>query len=99
MAKNTNLDLVRVNVNLPNHIVQKVKEYADGLGINTTAASIVLLNQALEQKDAMQQLPLLYQAMGMAQELNNSMNKNVLKVIERRTNNNQLCNKRNFAGI
>lgn len=77
MAKNNNLDLVRVGINLPSHIVKRVKEYADNLGINITSAYIVLLNQALEQKDAMQQLPLLYQAIGMAQELNNSMNKNV----------------------
>ncbi len=67
--KNSSLDLVRVNINLPSRIVEKVKAYADSLGINTTSAYIVLLNQALEQKDAMQQLPLLYKAVEMAKDL------------------------------
>lgn len=62
MAKNINENLVRVNMNLPSHIVERVKSYADSLGINLTSAYIVLLNQALEQKDMMLQLPLLMAA-------------------------------------
>lgn len=62
MAKKTNENLVRVNMNLPSHIVEKVKTYADNLGINVTSAYIVLLNQALEQKDVVTQLPLLMSA-------------------------------------
>lgn len=57
MAKKTNVELERVNINLPSNIVAKVKEYADGLGINYTSAYIILLNQALEQKAMLTNLP------------------------------------------
>lgn len=57
MAKKTNVELERVNINLPSNIVSKVKEYADGLGINYTSAYIILLNQALEQKAMLTNLP------------------------------------------
>ena len=58
MAKTkTNIELKRVNINLPIHIIEKVKDYADNLGINTTSAYIVLINQALEQKDMLKQMP------------------------------------------
>lgn len=56
MTKN---EMQRVNINLPVHIVEKVKNYADTLGINYTSAYIVLLNQALEQKDTIGNLPTL----------------------------------------
>lgn len=59
MTKIKNLDLVRVNMNLPISIVNRVKEYADNLGINVTSAYIVLLNQALEQKQGLDALPLI----------------------------------------
>lgn len=55
----SNSDLVRVNMNLPRNIVNQVKEYAENLGINTTNAYIYLINQALEQKNMMIQLPTL----------------------------------------
>lgn len=58
MAKTRgNTEVKRVNINLPVHIVDAVKEYADTLGINITSAYIVLLNQALQQKDLINQLP------------------------------------------
>lgn len=60
MAKKPNLELERVSINLPSSIVSKVKEYADGLGINYTSAYIVLLNQALEQKDMLKNLPIMF---------------------------------------
>lgn len=59
MAK-SNSNLVRVNMNLPKNTVDKVKEYADSIGVNITNAYIFLLNQALEQKSAMAQLPLMF---------------------------------------
>lgn len=68
MAKGKNIDLKRVNINLPSHIVDRVKEYADNLGINVTSAYIVLLNQALEQKDMLSNLPTL---ISMGTELKN----------------------------
>lgn len=70
MAKKTNTELVRVNINLPMNIVNRVKEYADGLGINATSAYIVLLNQALEQKDALNQLPAMFSLLSEVQKLN-----------------------------
>lgn len=63
MAKEKNIELVRVNINLPTSLVNQVKEYADSIGINTTSAYIVLLNQALEYKQSIQQLPLMLDVM------------------------------------
>lgn len=61
MAKTkSNIEFKRVNINVPASIVEKVRNYADSLGINTTSAYIVLLNQALEQKDMMNNLPLMF---------------------------------------
>lgn len=57
MAKEKNIELVRVNINLPTSLVNEVKEYADSIGINTTSAYIILLNQALEYKQSIQTLP------------------------------------------
>lgn len=59
MAKKSNLDLKRVNINLPNNLVERVKEYAEDLGINTTSAYIFLLNQALNQNSQIQSLPVM----------------------------------------
>ena len=59
MANKKNIELKRVNINLPVHIVERVKEYADNLGINTTSAYIILLNQALDQKEMMTQMPIM----------------------------------------
>lgn len=55
----TNINLKRVNINLPINIIEQVKTYADELGINTTSAYILLLNQALEYKEIMKQMPTL----------------------------------------
>lgn len=77
MAKTkTTVELCRVNINLPTHIVNRVKEYADNLGINTTSAYIVLLNQALEEKSAMNFLP---QFTAVMELLQNNQNQNVIE--------------------
>ena len=65
-----NIELKRVNINLPANIVDKVKEYAETLGINTTSAYIVLLNQALEQKDMLKQMPLMISMYNEIKKLN-----------------------------
>lgn len=58
MAKEkSKISMSRININAPTSLVNRVKEYADNLGINTTSAYIVLLNQALDQKDTMNNLP------------------------------------------
>ena len=60
MAKEkSNIELKRVNINLPTNLVERVREYADSIGINTTSAYIVLLNQALDQKEQVNSLPVL----------------------------------------
>lgn len=57
MAKTKNNELVRVNINLPMSIIEKVKKYGDKLGINATSAYILLLNKAIEQEELMTNLP------------------------------------------
>ena len=55
--KENKYTLTRVNMNLPTSLVDKVKDYANSLGVNVTAAYIILLNTALEQNDALKELP------------------------------------------
>lgn len=73
MAKKVNNNLERVSINLPSNIVSRVKEYAENLGINTTSAYIVLLNQALEQTDMLKQLPTMYGLLNEVKGLQNDM--------------------------
>lgn len=56
---NKKIELKRVNINLPSNLVQRVEDYALSLGVNSTNAYIFLLNQALDYKDTMSNLPLL----------------------------------------
>lgn len=74
MAKSNKIELTRVNINLPTTVVEKVKEYADNLGINTTSAYIVLLNQALEQKSMIENLPFLLQTANELKKLTETNN-------------------------
>ena len=62
MAIENKIELVRVNMNLPNSLVERVKDYANKVGINTTSAYIVLLNQALDQKESIESLPIIFKA-------------------------------------
>lgn len=58
MAKTkSNIEFTRVNINVPNNLIERVKKYAESIGINTTSAYIVLLNNALDQKDTLTNLP------------------------------------------
>lgn len=60
MAKaKSKIEFTRVNMNLPTDLVERVKEYSENMGINTTSGYIVLLNQALDQKQTMNNLPYL----------------------------------------
>lgn len=56
---NKKIELKRVNINLPSNLVQRVEDYALSLGVNSTNAYIFLLNQALDYKDTMSNLPIL----------------------------------------
>lgn len=53
------VELKRVNMNLPSDLVQKVINYANTMGLNTTSAYIVLLNQALDQKETIDNMPII----------------------------------------
>ena len=52
-----NVDLTRVNINLPSEVVSRVKEYADCLGLPITQTYVVLINFGLEQKELIKNLP------------------------------------------
>jgi len=71
MAKTPNSELERVSINIPSSIVRKVKDYADSLGINYTSAYIVLLNQALDQKDMLKSMPLMFSMVNDIKQLAN----------------------------
>ena len=58
-TKKNKIDLKRVNMNLPASLVQRVTDYGIENGLNTTSAYIVLLNQALDQKETIKVLPTL----------------------------------------
>lgn len=75
MAKKNNTELIRVNINIPSNVVSRVKEYAENLGINTTSAYIVLLNQALDQKDIMNNLPLMFTMMNDLKSIDSKLDK------------------------
>lgn len=68
MAKDKKIELKRVNMNLPLHIIEKVEDYACSMGLNVTSAYIVLLSQALEQKQTMNSLPELLSTVGSIQQ-------------------------------
>ncbi len=75
MAKQVNKELIKVSMNLPMSIVERVKSYAETLGINITSAYIVLLNQALDQKDAMNNLPAMFTMMNQLQNFGDKLDK------------------------
>ncbi len=61
MKKKNNYESIRVNVNLPKKLVDRVKEFADNLGVNYTTAYIMILNQNLDQSLYRQRLYLIKQ--------------------------------------
>lgn len=60
--ENKKNELVRVNINLPKKIIERVREYADSLGIPMTQAYIVLIDMALQYKDMVMAMPALLQS-------------------------------------
>ena len=51
MAMTSNAKLERVNINLPVKLVNRVKHYARVNGLPTTQAYVILLNNALKEKN------------------------------------------------
>ena len=83
MAKTTSTKLERIGINIPSSLVKKVKDFADSLGINYTSAYIVLLNQALEQKDMLKNMPLIFSTINEMKQLTNNENIANLKDIDK----------------
>ena len=54
---NKKIPLKRMNINLPVSLVERVIEYGNNLGLNTTSSIIVLLNNALDQSETIKYLP------------------------------------------
>ena len=76
-SKKSKVELTRVNINLPKNLVEKVKEYGESIGINTTSAYIVLLNQGLDQKIALNNFPLMFQMFQEAKNMGIDFNDNL----------------------
>jgi len=53
------MELVRVNLNLPKKLTERVEDYAKEMGLNKTSGYIVLLNQALTQVEMQKSVPVL----------------------------------------
>lgn len=70
-SKKSKVELTRVNINLPKNLVEKVKEYGESLGINTTSAYICLLNQALNQNSQISNMPLLLELLNAFKNIDN----------------------------
>lgn len=76
MAQNEKRDITRVNMNLPTKIVLQVKEYAEELGLPITQAYTVLLNQSLEQKDMLKNMPQILNSMANLKDIVNELKSN-----------------------
>lgn len=76
MAQNEKRDITRVNMNLPTKIVLQVKEYAKELGLPITQAYTVLLNQSLEQKDMLKNMPQILNSMANLKDIANELKSN-----------------------
>lgn len=50
-------EIKRVNVNLPNDLIDQVDSYAARMNINRTSAICVLLSQALKQEEVISRFP------------------------------------------
>lgn len=72
MPSKSKQELVRIGINLPVNLVNRVKKYAEETGLNITSAYISLLSQALRQNDAITQLPVLLAAMDEMKKLSNN---------------------------
>ena len=75
MAKEkSKVEFTRVNINLPNNLISRVKKYGDSLGINTTSAYIILLNNALDEKDTLTKIPKVIAVMDELKKMANRKN-------------------------
>lgn len=59
----TKRDLVRININVPAHVLQAIDEYAQGCGISRTTAILFLCAESLGSSQETNS-PALYRAQG-----------------------------------
>lgn len=70
MTKKTKkIELKRVGMNLPISLTERVEDYAYNMGLNVTNAYIVLLNQALDYKDTLSNLPIITSAINSLKDI------------------------------
>ena len=74
MKYNKKNDFKRVNINVPVELYDRVRNYAEDIGVNITSAYIILLNQALDNKDMLNQMPLITATLTKAIELQENAN-------------------------
>lgn len=63
VARSKQLDITRVNVNLPKSLVNKVKEYAKELEIPITYVYTILLDRGIEHTNMIKEMPNLISAL------------------------------------
>lgn len=67
--KTKKIELKRVGMNLPLSLTKRVEDYAYNMGLNVTNAYIVLLNQALDYKDTLSNLPIITETINSLKEI------------------------------
>lgn len=82
MAKLEKRNLTRVNMNLPTKIVDKVKDYAEELGLPITQAYTVLINYALEYKDTIKLLPDILKGISDLKDMSNDIENDLSDSVE-----------------
>ena len=69
-----NFKYTRVNINIPTTLVQRVKEYADNLGMPYTQTYVLLLNSALDNASVIKELPKIITMINELKEYNTKNN-------------------------
>lgn len=70
MPKLNDLQVKRVNINLPIKLIERVQEYSRNMGIPYTQGYTILLNQALQQQDNLKTLTNFTDAVKLVSNMN-----------------------------
>ena len=70
MPKLNDLQIKRVNVNLPINLIERVQEYSKNMGIPYTQGYTILLNQALQQQDNIKSIANFTDAIKLVSKMN-----------------------------
>lgn len=77
MPKYNNLNVKRVNINLPIQLINKVQEYSSNLGIPYTQGYTILLQQALQVQDNLKVMNDFNQAVKIVSQMNEEERKKI----------------------